>query len=108
MALQVAMKSAAAELWDCLPQAAHDVIERKQTTALKLDDDGLLSLRQYGAMRLTWPHGASAVICWVRHLAAVLRFRLYWAARARGDACAAWSSARTRGVVRVSREHLLP
>ena len=27
-------------------------------------------------------------------------FRPYWAARARDDACAAWSSARTRGVVR--------
>lgn len=46
------------------------------------------------------PMGASAVILRARHLATVLGFRPYWAARARVDACAAWSSARTRGVVR--------
>ena len=54
------MKSAAAELWDGLPQAAHDVIERQQGAAPELDDDGLLGLGQYGAAGLTWPIGASA------------------------------------------------
>ena len=42
MALQAAMKSTAAELWDGVAQAAHDVIERQQGAAPELDDDGLL------------------------------------------------------------------
>jgi hypothetical protein len=57
MALQAAMECAAAELWDGVPDAAHDVIEWQQGAAPELDDDGLLGLSEYGAARLAWPHG---------------------------------------------------
>ena len=52
MPLESAMKRAAAELWDGLLQAVHNVIERHQGAAPELDDDGLLGFRQdwcYGA-----------------------------------------------------------
>jgi hypothetical protein len=45
MALQAAMKRAAAEIWDLVPQAAHNVIEQQHGAAPKLDDNGLLGFR---------------------------------------------------------------
>jgi hypothetical protein len=59
MAVQVAMKSAAAELWDGVAQAAHDVIKRQQGPAPKLDDDGLPRPRSVPCCRANvapWAH----------------------------------------------------
>ena len=80
------------------------------------DRTGLLPTRQAGrrlnsttiassasvkvVLRGLGPIGASAVLARLRHFRTVLGFKPCWAARARDDACAAWSSARTRGVVR--------
>ena len=54
------------------------------------------------------PIGASSVVVRRRHFATVLGFSPYWAARVRDDARAAWSSARTRGVMRALPWRPLP
>src|SRR5215213_2514024 len=100
------MERAAAELRNGLPQAAHDVIERRQGTPPELDDgsehcSGPSSASVRTVLR-GWrgPMRASAVVCrsrllatvlgCSRHLATVLGFRPYGAARVRVDACAVW------------------
>ena len=57
---------------------------------------------------LLGPIGRSEVEERLRHFGTVLAFRPYRVAKARVLSCDAWSSARTRGVVRGAREDLLP
>src|SRR5215217_6719160 len=114
------MERAAAELRQDLPPAAHDVIERRQGTPPDLDDgsehcSGPSSASVRTVLR-GWrgPMGASAVVCRSRHLATVLGFRPYGAARVWVDACAVWvgriASNRLEHAAScgLSREDLLP
>jgi hypothetical protein len=99
--LEAAVQGAAGELGDALAQAAEHVVERQQGAAPELHDHRFLGLGQTvlrglgGAHRLVGCGGALAP----------LRDRLGRSAR-NGTAktpvasCDAWSSARTRGVVR--------
>ncbi len=53
---QAAVQGTARELGDALAQAAQNIVERKQSAAPELDDDGLLDLGQDGAARPSWSY----------------------------------------------------
>ncbi len=94
---QAAMQDTAGELGDGVAQASEHIVERQQGASPELDDIASSAsvntvLRALG--RIT----ASTMAERLRHFRTVLGLRPYWVARARDDACAAWSSARTRGV----------
>jgi len=98
--LEAAVEGAAAEVGDGVPQRAHDIVQRQQGPAPECDDDGFFGGGGRGAGWPLRPHGASAVVAGLRHFRTVLGLSPYWAAMALDGVCAAWSSVRTRGVMR--------
>ena len=54
--VEASMKRAARQLWDRIPQASQNVVQRQQRSAPELDDHGLLDRRQYGAAGIVRSH----------------------------------------------------